>query len=250
MFSDGNETNGKAIEAAKLLKHQNIELDYVDVSGESGSDVALTEFKAPASLYQGEKAQLKLIANSTTNKAATVRISLNNREIMKKQVEVNKGENEFTFSHEVDETGMFVYKAEIIADDEAYLENNELFAVSNVKGIPKALIVQGEGNEQLSNILRSSNIQVDLLTAKQLPTTLSGYLPYQSIIFDNVDATSIGEKQMKIIEKAVKEFGVGFVMTGGENSFGLGGYFKTPIEKLLPVTMDIKGKKKKCQLLD
>ncbi|MBU5214404.1 VWA domain-containing protein [Heyndrickxia oleronia] len=244
LFSDGNETNGKAIEAAKLLKHQNIELDYVDVSGESGSDVALTEFKAPASLYQGEKAQLKLIANSTTNKAATVRISLNNREIMKKQVEVNKGENEFTFSHEVDETGMFVYKAEIIADDEAYLENNELFAVSNVKGIPKALIVQGEGNEQLSNILRSSNIQVDLLTAKQLPTTLSGYLPYQSIIFDNVDATSIGEKQMKIIEKAVKEFGVGFVMTGGENSFGLGGYFKTPIEKLLPVTMDIKGKKK------
>lgn len=244
LFSDGNETNGKAIEAAKLLKHQNIELDYVAVSGESGSDVALTEFKAPASLYQGEKAQLKLIANSTTNKAATVRISLNNREIMKKQVEVNKGENEFTFSHEVDETGMFVYKAEIIADDEAYLENNELFAVSNVKGIPKVLIVQGEGNDQLSNILRSSNIQVDLLTAKQLPTTLSGYLPYQSIIFDNVDATSIGEKQMKIIEKAVKEFGVGFVMTGGENSFGLGGYFKTPIEKLLPVTMDIKGKKK------
>jgi len=47
---------------------------------------------------------------------------------------------------------------------------------------------------------------------------------------------------MNMIEQAVKNFGVGFTMVGGENSFGLGGYFKTPIETLLPVEMEIKGK--------
>ncbi len=47
---------------------------------------------------------------------------------------------------------------------------------------------------------------------------------------------------MSVIEQAVKNFGVGFTMVGGENSFGLGGYFKTPIETLLPVEMEIKGK--------
>ena len=47
---------------------------------------------------------------------------------------------------------------------------------------------------------------------------------------------------MGIIEQAVKNFGVGFMMVGGENSFGLGGYFKTPIETLLPVEMEVKGK--------
>ena len=45
---------------------------------------------------------------------------------------------------------------------------------------------------------------------------------------------------MTVIEQAVKNFGVGFMMVGGKNSFGLGGYFKTPIEKLLPVEMELK----------
>ena len=47
---------------------------------------------------------------------------------------------------------------------------------------------------------------------------------------------------MAVIEQAVKNFGVGFMMVGGDNSYGLGGYFKTPIEKLLPVEMEVKGK--------
>ena len=37
--------------------------------------------------------------------------------------------------------------------------------------------------------------------------------------------------------------GAGLIMLGGENSFGAGGYEKTPIEETLPVTMDIRQKK-------
>ena len=47
---------------------------------------------------------------------------------------------------------------------------------------------------------------------------------------------------MTVIEQAVKNFGTGFMMVGGEESFGLGGYFKSPIERLLPVEMEVKGK--------
>ena len=45
---------------------------------------------------------------------------------------------------------------------------------------------------------------------------------------------------MRAIELAVKDWGVGLVMVGGENSFGPGGYQDSPIERALPVTMDIK----------
>ena len=31
-------------------------------------------------------------------------------------------------------------------------------------------------------------------------------------------------------------------MLGGEESFGLGGYYRTPIEEALPVTMEVKQK--------
>ena len=37
---------------------------------------------------------------------------------------------------------MQVYKAEIVADEDAYIENNTLHAITNVKGIPKVLLVE------------------------------------------------------------------------------------------------------------
>lgn len=244
LLSDGNETAGDATEAAKQLKQQNIILDYVPITGQTGSDVAMTDFNVSPTLFKGEKAQIKVKIRSNERKTAVVRISVNNREILKKAVELKEGENQFSFSHMVNDTGMFVYKAEVIADHETFLENNELYGVSNVTGTPKVLLVHGKDDPALSSLLQSAKLTVDSISPKQLPTTLSNYLQYQSIIFNNVAATDIGEKKMKLIEKAVKDFGTGFIMTGGENSFGLGGYFKTTIEKILPVNMDIKGKKK------
>ena len=44
--------------------------------------------------------------------------------------------------------------------------------------------------------------------------------------------------QMELYRTWVQQFGGGFVMIGGENSFGVGGYFRTPIEQMLPVRMD------------
>ena len=37
-------------------------------------------------------------------------------------------------------------------------------------------------------------------------------------------------------------------MLGSENSFGLGGYYKTPIEEILPVRTDTEKKKKRRAL--
>ena len=42
---------------------------------------------------------------------------------------------------------------------------------------------------------------------------------------------------------AVFNLGVGFLMVGGKNSFGPGGYHRTAVEEALPVTMDITQKK-------
>ncbi|MGE7601822.1 VWA domain-containing protein [Peribacillus sp. NPDC097675] len=243
LFSDGNETAGSSVEEAKLLKNNNVELDVVPLSELAGEDVALKNVTLPPSIYQGEKTEIALEVYSNTAKKAAVRISLNDREIIKKTVDVKEGTNLFSFSHTAEQTGLQVYKAEIIAEKDTFTENNQLQAITNVKGTPKVLIVEGEPTGRLENILDGGGLIVESTIPEKLPTTLSGFLQYQSIVFNNVPATSVSENQMKMIEQSVKEFGNGFVMTGGENSFGLGGYFKTPIEDLLPVDMDIKGKK-------
>lgn len=243
LFSDGNETIGNSREAAKLLKNRHIELDYVLLKNQVSEDMSLAELFVPPSLYKGEEVPIQLTINSNANKKAVVRLSVNNEEILKETIDVKEGKNVYSFSHIANTSGLTVYKGEIAADNDTFIENNTLHSVSDVKGTPKVLIVQGKAGGALSSILEGTGLLVETIPADKLPTTLSGYIQYQSIIFDNVPATVITEKQMKMIEQAVKEFGTGFVMAGGEESFGLGGYFKTPIEKLLPVDMDIKGKK-------
>ncbi|MBA4536196.1 VWA domain-containing protein [Bacillus aquiflavi] len=242
LFSDGNETSGNSKEIAKLLKQQNIELDYVPMKRPLSEDVAITELSVPSLLYEGEKAEISVKVNSNAEKEAEIHISVNNNQVISEKVHVKEGENAFTFKHVVAETGMLVYKGEVTADVDAYTENNILHTVANVEGTPKVLIVQEEKESQLVQILKASGVIVETVTANKLPTSLASFLQYDSIVFNNVSATFITEQQMKLIEQAVKEFGIGFVMLGGEESFGLGGYFKTPIEKLLPVNMDIKGK--------
>src|SRR5205823_9994941 len=45
--------------------------------------------------------------------------------------------------------------------------------------------------------------------------------------------------QMEMIESQVRDLGTGFMMIGGPRSFGAGGYLGTPIEKVLPVSLDV-----------
>ncbi len=243
LLSDGNETIGSSKEAAKLLKNRNVELDYVLIDHANKADMSITDLEVPPSMYKGEEAQISLTIDSNSHKKATVRISVNQKDVLTETVEVKEGKNVYRFAHKVEDTGMTVFKGEIAAEDDTFIENNAMYTVSNVKGTPKVLVVQGKDSGQIVAILEGAGLVVDSITPEKLPTVLSGYLSYQSIIFNNVPATVISENQMNLIERAVKEFGTGFVMAGGDESFGLGGYFKTPIEKLLPVDMDIKGKK-------
>ncbi|MEF7561838.1 VWA domain-containing protein [Bacillus infantis] len=242
LLSDGRETAGSSREAAKLLKNRGIELDYVLLDSSRKEDMSISSLEVPPALYEGEEASITMAIDSNSSKEADLRLSVNSREVLKESITVKEGKNVYTFKHKIDETGLSAIKAEISAEGDGFIENNSLQSAVNIKGTPKVLIVEQE-KSQLENILDGSGLLADSIVPEKLPTSLSGFLPYHSIIFNNIPATVVSENQMMLIEKAVKEFGSGFIMAGGENSFGLGGYFKTPIEKLLPVNMDIKGKK-------
>ena len=57
-----------------------------------------------------------------------------------------------------------------------------------------------------------------------------------------MSSLKLTKPQMAQIRDYVRDHGGGLMMLGGEESFGLGGYYRTPIEEALPVTMDVKQK--------
>ncbi|WP_409250761.1 VWA domain-containing protein [Bacillus sp. SCS-153A] len=245
LLTDGNENSGDAIKQAAYLKQQGLTVDVYPVDPVFGEDVSISSFDIPDNQFRGETAKLDIELESNIRTESRIRIYENDKPVVDSSVTIESGKNRFTFQHKAIEDGFRQYRAEVITAQDSIIENNEAFAFTNVKGEPKVLVVedeQGQGSN-MTESLTASGLKVDVIPTELLPTVLSGYVQYQSIVFVNVPATKVTQQQMDLIHSAVKDFGTGFVMAGGDSSFGLGGYFKTPIEKMLPVDMDLKGKK-------
>lgn len=245
LMTDGNENVGDAVRQADYLNRRGYTVDVAPFTSVYQDDVAISAFDVPENIYLGEQAKLSMTVDSSIDTISQIRIMQDGETIIDQTVELKEGSNQLAFSHLVSTDGFHTFNAEIVSESDQVIENNELAAFSETKGLPHVLIVEGtsEAATNLEKALDASAVQVETIPPELLPGQLSSYLTYDSIIFSNVSAHMMTGQQMELIEKAVKDFGVGFVMTGGDQSFGVGGYFKTPIEDLLPVDMDLKGKK-------
>lgn len=243
LLTDGNETKGNALDFAMKFKGSNISVDVVPFSQPVVNDVSLKSFVSPQVAYVGEQQQLVTEVHATSAGQGELLLYENDELIHREAVELAEGTNMFTYKHAATGEGLVKYEAVVQVGQDAIFENNKLTSVTMVQSEPHLLIVNGyETASPIAAALGQQSIAYDVKSPESLPNELSSYLQYNAIIFDNVPGHLVGEAKMSVIEQAVKNFGVGFSMVGGENSFGLGGYFKTPIETLLPVEMEIKGK--------
>ena len=243
LLTDANETNGDVREFLTKLRGSNVSVDVVPFSRPVANDVSIKSFVSPQVAYVGEQQQLVTEINATVATQGELLLYENDALIHREAVELAEGSNVFTYKHAATAEGLVKYEALVQVGQDAIFENNKLTSVTMVQSEPNLLIVNGyETASPIAAALGQNAISYDVVDARSLPNELSSYLQYNAIIFDNVPGHLVGEAKMNVIDQAVKNFGVGFMMVGGENSFGLGGYFKTPIETLLPVEMEIKGK--------
>ncbi|WJY28881.1 MULTISPECIES: VWA domain-containing protein [Sporosarcina] len=243
LLTDGLETKGDILADLRKLTGDRVQIDAVPLGSGVTKDAAVTRMDLPRTGFAGQRQVLTVEIESSGRTAGRLLLYENDRLLDEQAVDLVPGVNRFSHPVQTEKTGMVKYEAKLIADDDQFLENNHLFAAVSIQGKPSVLVVDTDENPSvIPGLLDNGTVQVTAMKAGELPASLGGYLPYQAIIFDNVPGTLVGEEKMALIEQAVKNFGTGFLMTGGENSFGLGGYFKTPVERLLPVEMEVKGK--------
>lgn len=243
LLSDGLENSGSVHEQLARMTGSHVEIDTYMLNRPQSDDAAITSFETPPVAFEGEQQQLVVEVESSKDVIGELILSENDEFLLTQQVEIQAGTNTFTLRHASTGEGLLKYEVQLNLTNDALLENNELTSVTMVERAPSLLVVSnGQVTSPIPDFIDQQVINTDNIAAADLHYDLSNYLKYDAIIFDNVPGYLVGEDKMKVIEQAVKNFGVGFMMVGGDNSFGLGGYFKTPIEKLLPVEMEVKGK--------
>jgi len=70
------------------------------------------------------------------------------------------------------------------------------------------------------------------------PKTAEELFGYHAVILDDVEAGFFSHDQMELLRRFVDERGGGFLMLGGKESFREGGFYRTPIGRILPVHLD------------
>ncbi len=91
-------------------------------------------------------------------------------------------------------------------------------------------------------MLSASGIDVKYIKDRETPRNLSELVRYSSIVMCDVSLENVETEFLNSLRSYVRDYGGGLVVSGGENSFALGGYYKTPLEEILPVDMEMKVK--------
>ncbi|KAA3645637.1 MAG: VWA domain-containing protein [Chloroflexi bacterium] len=254
ILSDGGNTQGDAVSAAELAAASGVEILYVPFENQVGDEALVTDVSTPASLNEGEQFDLTFTVEASQATQATVRVLAGTEVVHEALYDLDRGEQSFSIPLTAGEPGFVNYSVQLISNNDSYYQNNELASFSRVSGPPKILVVAPPAGEEIGfrgetrpdevsallNVLETSNMTYDQVTPGRSPSDLATLSEYSSIILVDVPARELSQRQMEAMRSYVRDLGGGLIAIGGPTSFGVGGYFQTPLEEILPVEMQIK----------
>jgi uncharacterized membrane protein len=256
ILSDGQETTGDSLEAAQLARSGGAQIDVIPfVQTGRAADAQVSAVEAPAHLRQGEQFSLHVTVDSTTSQTAGVRVLAGGAVAYDGTLGLHSGANAFDLPLTAGAPGFASYRVIISPQQDAVYQNDEMAAVTEIAGPPKVLLVKNpaprdgaDESSALAGALAAAAIQVETVTPGGLPSELPALAEYGSVILVDVPAPDLSPRQMTALQTYVRDLGGGLVAVGGPSAFGVGGYYRTPLEETLPVEMQIKDQKRRAKL--
>jgi len=245
VISDGNENIGDALAAVAAARPLGVTVDVVPLGVERGKDVSVQKLGLPGRVKKGQTFETKIFVQADKAQTATVRLYRNEQPLGEQKVELSAGKNLFTFPQTLDAPDYYKYTVYVEAAGDGVPQNNQATSFTRVMGEPRVLVVSADPDKDATLVaaLRSARLEVKLAGLSGLPATLAEMQSYDSIFISNLAAGDLGQDAMKLLESAVRDFGVGLVCVGGDQTYAAGGYRGTPLEAALPVNMELDSKK-------
>lgn len=243
LVGDGVETEGRLVEVANEAAVSGIKIHSVGVAGDIQPDVRVTRLVSSQSrLNEGASLELEATIEGSLSGTGRVRLFENGIEVDSLDAELQAGEIwTHRFKRVPEKRNIYNYRVVVEGFEgrDAIPENNEALSIVDVRGKPLLLYIEGEEGESryLVDSMAREGIRLDVRTPEGFPDSLQQLAGYDGIILSDVPAHRLGESRMSAIRDYVESLGGGMVMIGGMNSFGVGGYYRTPIEEVLPVKL-------------
>jgi len=252
LLSDGGENNGQAIEAARLAAARGVPIDVVDLGRPNTSEgEALVErLSAPTVVRQGQQFDLAVQIESTVAQTASLQLLADGQPLGTFALDLAAGVTRRTVRVEAQGKGFRYYQAVLVPSADGRAQNNRAETVVRVSGPARVLLVEGQPGEaeNLRSALAAGGVDAETVSPQNAPADLVALSDYDALLLVNVAARDLPVKTMASLPSYVRELGRGLVMIGGDRSFGVGGYGRTPVEEILPVYTDVRNREERPDL--
>lgn len=250
LISDGTRTEGNLSRVLDDLKARGVSVDVLPIQYEYEHEVWLERLELPRFVKTGEAFETGIILSSLSEGSGKLVLRENGKVISEGEITYREGKNKFTVPMRERPPGYYEYAATIEPPDgrDGWEQNNTAMNFLFLQGEGRVMLVTdpvgtAEDWQRLQQALVESQRLVDVKVSHEFPRDSLSLLPYDCIIFANAPADAFDDVQFEALRSAVYELGIGFVMIGGDQSFGPGGYHRTPVEEALPVSMDVSQRK-------
>ncbi|AMV38089.1 VWA domain-containing protein [Planctomyces sp. SH-PL62] len=267
ILSDGNENRGSLLEQALAAKALGVQVDVVPIEYRYDREVLVEKVSIPPDVKKGETVNINVVVRASEPAAGSLQVfqkadghtgvAVGNEKPTR--VELKRGINVFTLKQLITEPNFYTFVAEFTPDaggGDRRAINNVAEGFTHARGKAQVLLIEGTAGEhvELVQALREKEIEVRTLTAPRidgsggvggdpLPTDVAQLRPFDCVILANVPKEAFTESQHQLLASNCHDLGAGLIMLGGRDSFGAGGWMNTPVEKALPVDMQIKALK-------
>ncbi len=244
-------TDGFATEPLDDLKEklaaQGIALDYRIIAPAQVADARVSRLTLPEKVQVAEPFLIEVEVRGAGDVKLPLVLRRDDREITRTEIELKRGTGTLRFTDRVPLAGAHRYEAVIEVPQPDRLGNNRHEAWVEVSGGPVVLLVTKYTADPVAQALEKQGftVQTVLLPAQPQLGQLAGA---KAVILNNVPAFELPNDFLRSLDFYVREQGGSLLMAGGKQSFGAGGYFESPVDPLLPVSMELKTEHRKLSV--
>ena len=248
LLSDGNQTEGDALRAALRA---GVPVSTVPLKTRDDPEVQVSAVRTPAQVREGEPFYVEVDIDSNHDDEGLIEVFRGAHKVVGERHKLKKGENRLRFQQSITGERLAEYAVRVSGlSQDTLVDNNAESGLVFTAGKPRVLLIESDPKlaQHFAWAMEQEEIQVDVRPPQGMPETLADVQNYELLIVSNVPATALSNRQMEIARTYVQDLGGGFMMLGGDQSFGLGGYYKTVLEEILPVRSDFEKEKEKPSL--
>ena len=243
LLTDGVETRGSIEQVVAALPPE-IDVVWAPLEPAAETEVAVEQIALPERVVEGEPHRVRVVLRAARRTRADLRLYRGPTPIAAVSVELEPEQSQvFAFDQVAPPgAGLLLYRAQVTAAGDATPENNHAEALVKVEGRPSVLVVDREPRAiaPLVRALEQAGMRVISGGPGALPASVQGLAAYGGVVLSDVAADRFSAAQLAALSTWVEDLGGGLLMLGGPEGFGRGGWWQTPVEEVLPLSMTVK----------